>query len=57
MMFMAGPLLLQYFATYGINIVSLAFVGHIGKQELAAAGTLGGGGQGGRAQRGTQREG
>lgn len=37
MMFMAGPLLLQYFATYGINIVSLAFVGHIGKQELAAA--------------------
>ncbi|KAG2498960.1 hypothetical protein HYH03_003149 [Edaphochlamys debaryana] len=31
------PLLLNYICAYSINIVTLSFVGHIGKAELAAA--------------------
>ncbi len=34
---MALPLLLNLMASYGINIVTLAFVGHVGTTELAAA--------------------
>ncbi|KAM3266743.1 protein DETOXIFICATION 21 [Capsicum annuum] len=32
----AGPAILTRFSTFGVNIISLAFIGHIGATELAA---------------------
>lgn len=36
MWIIAGPAILIRFSTFGINVVSQAFVGHIGATELAA---------------------
>ncbi|KAJ6360295.1 hypothetical protein OIU77_004323, partial [Salix suchowensis] len=32
----AGPAIFSRFSTFGINVVSQAFIGHIGSTELAA---------------------
>ena len=32
----AGPAIFARFATFGVNVISQAFVGHIGSTELAA---------------------
>lgn len=32
----AGPAIFSRFSTFGVNVISLAFIGHIGATELAA---------------------